>query len=133
MNESDPSGDAAPPTPALFRREGDYWTVAYEGRLVRLRDAKGLRYLDQLLRHPGRELDVADLGTRICDARRGLADPGDSERARKAVTNRIRQTIARIGELHPELGRHLLNSVHTGVRCAYTPERLVRWNDDGTE
>src|SRR5215813_611898 len=27
----------------LFRREGEYWTVAFEGAAVRLRDAKGLR------------------------------------------------------------------------------------------
>jgi hypothetical protein len=29
----------------LFRREGEYWTVAYDGSVVRLRDAKGLRHL----------------------------------------------------------------------------------------
>lgn len=25
----------------VFRREGEYWTVAYEGSLVRLQDSKG--------------------------------------------------------------------------------------------
>ena len=37
-----------------FRQEGEYWTVVFEGSVVRLRDAKGLRYLARLLAHPGR-------------------------------------------------------------------------------
>jgi tetratricopeptide (TPR) repeat protein len=44
-----------------FRREGEYWTVVYEGSLVRLRDSKGLRYLATLLANPGREFHVVDL------------------------------------------------------------------------
>jgi eukaryotic-like serine/threonine-protein kinase len=46
---------------AVFRREGDYWTLAYRGELARLRNAKGLGYLACLLRHPGRELHVLEL------------------------------------------------------------------------
>ena len=45
----------------IFRREGDYWLVAFDGLAVRLRDAKGLRYLARLLVDPGRELHVLDL------------------------------------------------------------------------
>ena len=45
----------------LFRREGEYWTVCYEGAVVRLRDAKGLRHLARLLADPGREFHVVDL------------------------------------------------------------------------
>jgi len=45
----------------VFRREGEYWTVAYEGDIVRLKDAKGLRHLARLLAHPGRELHAAEL------------------------------------------------------------------------
>src|SRR5439155_19318391 len=32
----------APPIPNLVRKEGEYWTIAYEGTLLRLRDGKGL-------------------------------------------------------------------------------------------
>jgi len=46
---------------SAFRREGDYWTVVYEGSLVRLRDSKGLRYLSTLLANPGHEFHVIDL------------------------------------------------------------------------
>jgi hypothetical protein len=45
----------------LFRREGEYWTVCYEGAVVRLKDAKGLRHLARLLAHPGREFHAVDL------------------------------------------------------------------------
>jgi hypothetical protein len=45
----------------VFRREGEYWTVCYEGSVVRLRDAKGLRHLARLLADPGRELHAIDL------------------------------------------------------------------------
>jgi tetratricopeptide (TPR) repeat protein len=44
-----------------FRREGDYWSVVFERRTVRVRDLKGVRYLAQLLAHPGREFHVLDL------------------------------------------------------------------------
>jgi tetratricopeptide (TPR) repeat protein len=45
----------------VFRREGDYWSVVFEGRTVRLRDVKGMRYLARLLAEPGREFHVLDL------------------------------------------------------------------------
>jgi hypothetical protein len=45
----------------VFRQEGEYWTVVFDGAVVRLRDAKGLRYLARLLAHPGREFHTLDL------------------------------------------------------------------------
>jgi tetratricopeptide (TPR) repeat protein len=51
----------APSNHNAFCREGDYWSLAFEGRLVRVRDAKGLRYLLRLLAEPGREFHVLDL------------------------------------------------------------------------
>jgi hypothetical protein len=52
---------AAPTTGNVFRREGDYWTVVYEGKAFRLKDSKGLRYLSELLGNPGREFPAVDL------------------------------------------------------------------------
>jgi hypothetical protein len=46
----------------LFRREGEFWTVRYEGSVARFKDGKGLRYLAQLLGDPGREFHAVDLG-----------------------------------------------------------------------
>jgi tetratricopeptide (TPR) repeat protein len=97
---------------AVFRREGDYWTLAYRGELARLRDAKGLGYLACLLRHPGRELHVLELvrevegasaepaqGLRRADAvvaalgrsRLDEADPLFDAQAREAYRRRLRE------------------------------------------
>jgi len=65
-----PSGAAG----NLFRWEGDYWTIAYEGTILRLRDTRGLHYLAELLGNPGRELLAAEL---VSGCRRGRkAAPG---------------------------------------------------------
>ena len=116
----------------VFRREGDYWTIAYDAAVVRLKDAKGLHYLEPLLRHPGRSFHVAELIRATASPERSPSKDGsteDVERARKAVTNRIRQTLLRIAGIHHALGLHLRNAVHTGTRCAYTPERPTRWSE----
>lgn len=49
------------------------------------------------------------------------------ERARSAVTRRIRDAIRRIEQAHPALGRHLLAAVRTGAFCSYRPDREHRW------
>ena len=51
----------AEPNPNVLRREGDYWSLSFEGHTVALRDLKGLHYLARLLAHPGREFHVLDL------------------------------------------------------------------------
>ncbi len=54
---------AAQPGASLsaFHREGDYWTVTFDGHTDRIRDLKGMRYLARLLADPGREYHVLDL------------------------------------------------------------------------
>jgi hypothetical protein len=128
----DSMGNRADRTP-VFRREGDYWTIAYDTAVVRLKDAKGLRYLEPLLRHPGRSFHVAELirlaaGPDACRLASAVESADAAERARKAVTNRIRQTLARIANVHRALGLRLHNTVHTGTRCTYTPERPTKWS-----
>lgn len=46
---------------ARLCQEGEYWLLEYAGEAARLRDSKGLRYLGQLLRTPGREHHALDL------------------------------------------------------------------------
>jgi hypothetical protein len=50
-----------------------------------------------------------------------------ANRARKAVTSRIRDTIARIAKEHSALGLHLENAIRTGVFCSYQPDRSLGW------
>jgi TolB-like protein/tetratricopeptide (TPR) repeat protein len=51
-----------------------------------------------------------------------------AERARSAVTWRIRNAIKKIGKAHPRLGRHLEHAVRTGTYCVYEPEAPVAWS-----
>ena len=46
---------------AMLVREGEYWTVVFDGRVSRVRDAKGMRYLDVLVHHPGEEIPALAL------------------------------------------------------------------------
>ena len=173
----------------IFRREGDVWSLGFGGRLVRLKDVKGLRDLGVLLAQPGREVAAVDLATtpggprqsglgNVLDTRArdaykvrleeldaelddadatgdaerstraqderdailaqlsaayGIAGRprrtgDDAERARQAVTWRIRDALARIDAVHPELGNHLRRSVRTGAFCVYDPAAPVDWS-----
>ncbi|MBI1815906.1 MAG: hypothetical protein HYR72_13080 [Deltaproteobacteria bacterium] len=58
----------------------------------------------------------------------------DSERARLAVTKRVKAAIGNITEYHPILGYHLGVTIRTGARCAYhpDPERQVSWATSAT-
>jgi hypothetical protein len=177
---------AGPTARAVFRRDGELWTAAFEGQTVRLVDVKGFADLSRLLARPGvevhcleladrpaepspgdvvlddrarreiraravdlqREIDDADaahdLGRaerareeldRLVDSLtgaiglrgrpRGLGSP--AERARSAVTWRLRSAIKKVAAVHPRLGRHLDNAVRTGHFCVYQPEAAIDW------
>ena len=53
----------------------------------------------------------------------------EAERARSAVTKRIKNSINRIGQVVPSLRSHLAVRVKTGYFCSYNPhpERPVAW------
>jgi hypothetical protein len=195
-----------------FQREGDYWTIWYSGAVVRLKDAKGLCDIAQLLQRPWTETHVLDLFADLDQSasvaaatsgpsrdRRTLAQEGiqpellrqcsskpdakalreyrhrlselreeldqaekwyepdraaavreelgfiehelasgygihagqesssPAERARKAVTKRIRTEIKRIRPLHAELARHLSQTIKTGSFCSYRPYGSEKW------
>jgi len=82
---------SAPADINVFRREGDYWSVVFEGRTVRVRDLKGMRYLAQLLAHPGREFHVLDLVAAETGQQTALGDAGEmlDERAKTAYRRRL--------------------------------------------
>ncbi|MFG3601643.1 ATP-binding protein [Micromonospora chersina] len=77
-------------------------------------DAERAALLDQLRAAAG-----------LAGRSRRLGD--EAERARKAVTARIRDTLRRIDERHPVLGAHLRESVTTGGTCRYLPTQPVPW------
>jgi hypothetical protein len=203
--------DFCPREESVFIRQGDYWTIVYQGQIAHLKATRGLQCLALLLRNPGRELHVSELVAvivdipvfaeveapglrelgiavttghaygsgsildaqtkgeyqrRLKDLREELeeaqrfGDQGraasaeeemnsiaeqltsaiglggrerrtgsDAERARSAVTRRIKESITRIGEVLPFLGHHLGARIKTGYFCSYNPhpDRPVAW------
>ena len=55
-----PSQTSQPGRLTLYR-EDDFWLVGFAGAVTRIPDSLGLRYLDLLIRHPGRELAAPEL------------------------------------------------------------------------
>ncbi|MDM3870994.1 alpha/beta hydrolase [Porticoccus sp. W117] len=91
--------------------DGPENTVQQQQRLLEERDA-----LLQQLRE----------GVGLAGRKRALNDP--TERNRKAVSARIKSSIAKISDSHSELGEHLKNSVTTGTFCCYSPASPQKWN-----
>jgi hypothetical protein len=100
---------------SIFRCEGEYWAIAFEGDAFRLRDAKGLHYLTQLLQNPGREIHVLDLAASSAGAGAnprplrarddnlhdsGLSDTGPilDERAKASYRARFRELEEELNE-----------------------------------
>jgi len=75
----------------VFHREGDYWTVTFDGHTDRIRDLKGMRYLARLLADPGREYHVLDL------VAAETADSADADR--HAAATLPRSAFGDAGEL----------------------------------
>ncbi len=67
----------------IFRKEGDYWTVGYGEKVFRLKDSMGLAHIVYLLRYPGTEFHVLDLG----EATSGHAPSQDKARLSSAASS----------------------------------------------
>lgn len=70
-------------------------------------------------------LDYLSQSTGLKGRARKLADPSD--RARAAVTLRIKSAIQKIENVHPSLAKHFQNNIKTGTFCVYSPEKPPRW------
>jgi hypothetical protein len=103
--------------------------LAYRRRLAELDDELATAQAHSDLARQQRATDereelLAELrrSTRPDGSPRMLANSA-TERARKAVTARIRDAIRRITDAHPELGAHLDRTVRTGTTCRYEPSQ----------
>ena len=104
---------------------------------MRLRGACGAPYTNSEARFATIAPQMLDLApwrpvSMLPPVRRDLSlvtgEDVDAERARQAVTARIRDTIRRLRSVHPELAEHLAASVTTGTFCSYRPDPLVSWS-----
>lgn len=86
-----------------FRLEGEYWTVCYNGLVVRLRDGKGMRILAQLLARPGRpqaSLDLERIGALNDEATaRAIASNDAGPLIDGAARRAYRERLAELHEL----------------------------------
>jgi tetratricopeptide (TPR) repeat protein len=71
VTRGDETDEPSVPDVSVFCHEGDYWSLKFEGRTVRVRDLKGMHYLARLLARPGREFHALDLvaAERVGEAR----------------------------------------------------------------
>jgi tetratricopeptide (TPR) repeat protein len=123
----------------VFRKEGEYWTILFEGSVFRLRDTIGMHYIGRLVANPGVEFSAKDLAAsaRPSSLKRGgrtkaasshsgrlngdrdLHDDAARERARLMVTKRIKDVVTKIRLTHPKLARHFATRIRTGYTCTY--------------
>jgi hypothetical protein len=55
------AGGSPRPQASVFRRDGEYWTIAFEGPAFRLKDERGLAYIAYLLARPNEQVHALEL------------------------------------------------------------------------
>ena len=85
---------------ASLQREGDVWTLGFDGRVTRLRDAKGIHHLVRLFSAPGVEIAATDLaGEGGAGAREtGGTGPALDEQAKREYRTRVSELREEIEE-----------------------------------
>lgn len=109
--------------------------AAYRRRLAELRaeveEAEGFHDLGRTERARS-ELEAIDeqLAAAVGLGGRDRKVGSASERARAAVTQRLRAAIRRIAGPHPALADHLAGRIKTGTFCVYRPDpiRPIAWD-----
>jgi hypothetical protein len=105
---------------------------AYQQRLADLEDDLAEAELNADLGHlerlrAERSMLAAELAGALGLGGRARFAGDPAERARKAVTMRIRAAISAVAEQDDTLARHLRNAIRTGRLCSYQPEETVSW------
>jgi DNA-binding response OmpR family regulator len=72
-----------------FHLEGEYWTISYQGKVVRVKDSTGFHYLAYLLRYPHRQIHVLELVATLEGPPEGVVE---------------QRTVAAQGDLHIRIG-----------------------------
>ena len=114
----------------VFRRDGECWTIHYDGASCHLRDSRGLQIVALLLTRPGTPVPTVELVASL-RVRRSRSRPthADGERARVRATRAIRAALRKIEQHHPALARYLNATVRTGSSCVYVPEPHAATDD----
>ena len=95
------SAPVAPTEEGTLRREGEVWVLAYRGREIRLRDAKGLHDLAVLLERPNREVHVSELtGGGVVTAAAVETIDDDAKAAYRARISELEAEVAEADDAH---------------------------------
>ena len=77
--------------------------------------------------HVERDLLAAELAGAYGLGGRPRRSGSSAERARTAVTTRVKDALRRLAAVHPEAANHLGRAVRTGTFCTYDPDPPVTW------
>jgi hypothetical protein len=99
--------------------------IEIEGELAEADDRADVARSERL--HVERDALLSELSSAYGIGGRARRRSDSAERARSAVTQRIRDAIGRIEAADPALGGHLRRAVRTGTFCAYSPEHPTSW------
>lgn len=121
----------------LFHQEGEFWTIAYKGKVVRVKDSKGLRHIADLLRNPHRAIPVTSLEAPSIEpgnldtfpkarSRSDLGEAGEILDAKAKATYRqrmseLQEALAEAKRLNPQQAKRIeqeIDDLYQGLRHA---------------
>lgn len=121
------------PESTVFRRQGDYWTISWQGKLVHLKDAKGFRYISYLLANAGCEVSACEMAATVnatgsyhsaSETTRTRTDLGDAGVMLDATA--CKRYRHRIRELREELSdAEKCNDIGRATRLRWELEQLT--------
>jgi hypothetical protein len=85
----EPDSSTTDDASALLAREGDYWTIRFAGRTLRIKDSRGVQHLAELLSRPGESIWALELAGGITDS--SDAGPLLDGTAKRAYEQRLRE------------------------------------------
>jgi hypothetical protein len=74
-----------------------------------------------------RDMLAAELAGAYGLGGRARQSGSSGERARTAVTTRVKDALRRLDAIHPEAARHLRRAIKTGTFCVYDPDPPLVW------
>lgn len=121
----------------IFRKEGDFWRVRFEGKEAMIKHSNGMVYIDHLLHHPNQDIPALTLQALTSKAPPSGVIPHDSAFEDTAMLGsdpvmdakaqqNIQRRIEILQETQPdsaeilELESHLRGSTFRGKRKAFT-------------
>ncbi len=102
-------------------REGDYWTISFKKRVVRLKHLRGFEYIETLLGNPGREFHALNLTSSVSAGEDKRSPESSSRTAGSKVEHEELNVVTDLGDAGEMLDAN--------AKKAYR-RRLLELNDD---